>query len=98
MLKRTLFFLATLSLILAACAGGQPAATTLPTLTQVAQATTPVTTPVSSAQAVPGCTVSSQQPTPGPTEQSLFPPVGAGDWVMGPSDAYVTFIEYGDFM
>jgi hypothetical protein len=94
MLIRKLFLLATLALLLGACAGGQPAATTLPTSTQVAQ----TSTPAPSAQTVPGCTVASPQPTPGATEQSLFPPVGAEDWVKGPADAYLTFIEYGDFM
>lgn len=48
-------------------------------------------------QAQANCTVVSRQPTPGPTEQSLIPPVSDTDWVHGPEDAAVTFIEYGDF-
>ena len=48
-------------------------------------------------QAQANCTVVSRQPTPGPTEQSLIPPVSDTDWVQGPEDAAVTFIEYGDF-
>ena len=48
-------------------------------------------------QAEANCTVVSRQPTPGPTEQSLIPPVSDEDWILGPDDASVTFIEYGDF-
>lgn len=44
-----------------------------------------------------GCTVISLEPTPGPTEQSAFPPIGPEDWVQGPSDATISFVEYGDF-
>jgi len=36
-------------------------------------------------------------PTPNATEQSLFPTVSDQDWVQGPPDAAVTFIEYSDF-
>jgi hypothetical protein len=45
----------------------------------------------------PGCTVVSRIPTPGPTERSIFPAVSDEDWTQGPSDAYVTILEYGDF-
>lgn len=45
----------------------------------------------------PGCTVESPRPTPGPTQQSIFPPVSDDDWVLGPQDAHVTILEYGDF-
>jgi len=45
----------------------------------------------------PGCTVVSPRPTPGPTEESLFPPVNENDWILGPVDADVTIVEYGDF-
>jgi len=47
--------------------------------------------------APPGCTVTSPRPTPGPTEESVFPPITSADWVNGPPDAAVTFIEYSDF-
>ena len=46
--------------------------------------------------APPGCTVVTQS-TPGPTEQALFPAPTEQDWTLGPEDAYVTIIEYGDF-
>lgn len=45
----------------------------------------------------PGCTAISPKPTPGPTEASLFPAVHAEEWVKGPPDASVTFVEYSDF-
>jgi hypothetical protein len=48
-------------------------------------------------QAEANCTVVSRQPTPGPTQQSIIPPVSETDWVVGPEDAKVTIIEYGDF-
>ncbi len=43
------------------------------------------------------CRLRSFQPTPNPTETSLFPPPQDTDWAKGPSDAYVTIIEYADF-
>ena len=45
----------------------------------------------------PGCTVVSPITGPEPTAESPFPPVSDDDWVVGPEDAAVTFIEYGDF-
>ena len=36
-------------------------------------------------------------PTPGPNEKSIFPKADQYDHLRGPSDADVTFIEYGDF-
>jgi hypothetical protein len=44
-----------------------------------------------------GCTAISPKPTPGPTEASLFPPVSPEEWIMGPQEASITFVEYGDF-
>jgi hypothetical protein len=41
--------------------------------------------------------MSSHEPTPGPTAVSLFPGVSQNDWKLGPDDAKVVFIEYGDF-
>lgn len=56
------------------------------------------TTAQVSGGAVPaGCTVVSPRPTAGPTEQSLFPPISDKDWVIGPSSASVTLLEYSDF-
>jgi len=43
------------------------------------------------------CTVRASQPTPGPTEQALLPPPADTDWVVGPDNAYITLIEYGDY-
>jgi hypothetical protein len=45
----------------------------------------------------PGCTVVSPITGPEPTQDSPFPPVSEDDWVVGPEDAAITFIEYGDF-
>jgi hypothetical protein len=45
----------------------------------------------------PGCTVVSPITGPEPTPESPFPPVSESDWVVGPEDAAITFIEYGDF-
>lgn len=58
---------------------------------------TPTLLAPSDLQLTTNCTVVSRNPTPGPTEQSLFPPVSEGDWVNGPEEAEVTFIEYSDF-
>lgn len=68
--------------------------------TSPVESPTPSSTPPAdqaTEQAQANCTVVSRQPTPGPTEQSLIPPVSDTDWVHGPEDAGVTFIEYGDF-
>ncbi|MEJ2709257.1 MAG: hypothetical protein P8074_16730 [Anaerolineales bacterium] len=71
-----------------------------PTATQ-AQATRQVASPseevIAGTAPPPGCTVVSRIPTPGPTERSIFPAVSDEDWTQGPSDAYVTILEYGDF-
>jgi cyclophilin family peptidyl-prolyl cis-trans isomerase/protein-disulfide isomerase len=44
-----------------------------------------------------GCTVISPDPTPGPTEESMFAPITEKDWTIGPADATVTILEYGDY-
>lgn len=46
----------------------------------------------------PGCTVKTGQPTPNATLEAALPPLTEKDWVKGPQDAYVTLIEYSDFM
>jgi hypothetical protein len=43
------------------------------------------------------CQSISLEPTPDSKETSLFPPVNEEDYVMGPKDASMTIIEYGDF-
>ena len=45
----------------------------------------------------PGCTVVSPITGPDPTPESPFPPVSDDDWVVGPEDATITFVEYSDF-
>lgn len=71
----------------------QPAVTEAPT-----SAASPETEGTASSEMVQaGCTVVSAQPTPGPEEQSLFPPVSEADWVLGPTGAPVTILEYSDF-
>lgn len=44
-----------------------------------------------------GCTVISPNPTPGPTQESIFAPITDEDWSIGPADALVTILEYGDY-
>jgi len=75
-------------------------ATNPPIPTDTAVIVSPTTTSEALiSQGVPtsGCTVESPFPTPGPTQQSIFPAVSDDDWKYGPSDAYVTILEYGDF-
>ena len=43
------------------------------------------------------CTVTGGIIQPNPTITAMFPAVGENDWVIGKSDAAVTFVEYGDF-
>lgn len=43
------------------------------------------------------CSVKPIIPTPDPAAQSYLPDVTADDWVLGPDDALVTIVEYGDF-
>jgi hypothetical protein len=45
----------------------------------------------------PGCTVVSKQFSAEPTQVSLFPAVTQADWSIGPANASVTIVEYGDF-
>jgi len=110
MLKKSIVLLVILSVFLVACQSAateippeptsespvepDTASTELPPLPEVSA--TPDAEQATD-QAEANCTVVSSQPTPGPTEQSLVPPVSDEDWVHGPDDASVTFIEYGDF-
>lgn len=48
-------------------------------------------------QPMPGCTLATLISKPNPTEVSLFKPVTDQDWAIGPEDAAVTIVEYGDF-
>jgi len=74
--------------LLAACgSAGQT-----PTLIKIrTSAPTLAGSPVSACQKI------SFEPTPDAKEASLFPAVSEKDYVMGPKDAPMTIIEYGDF-
>jgi len=88
-----------MALILAACApegasveATALAATALPTNSSITDSINQAT-----ATKQPGCTVTSRKASLDPTQESPIPPVGESDWAIGPEDAYVTIIEYGDF-
>ena len=95
--------------ILAACQANAPTeaeptespiATSLPQPSdtpELEKSPTPAEAIISEDATSSGCTVESPFPTPGPTLQSIFPAISEADWVIGPSDAYVTLLEYGDF-
>lgn len=74
--------------VLAACGPGAsiPTTTALPT-----SEPSPTTFQESACQSI------NLEPTPDAKESSLFPPVTENDNVVGPKDAPMTLIEYGDF-
>lgn len=74
--------------LLAACGPGAsiPTTTALPT-----SEPSPTTIQESACQSI------YLEPTPDAKESSLFPPVTENDNVVGPKDASMTLIEYGDF-
>jgi hypothetical protein len=84
-LKNLLVF-ATALAVLAACA---PATTPAPTATAIPP--TPTPRPPTPAP------VATQAFPPTPSGESLFPKVTADDWQLGPADARITIIEYGDY-
>ena len=55
----------------------------------------PTVTPITSS-ARPACTTLAAVPTPGPEAPSLFPPITNADYILGPQDAPVTILVYGD--
>lgn len=71
------------------------AMTASPVAEQPTATSNPATTAEIGPAAPPGCTVVSQD-TAAP-EDSPFPEISEQDWVLGPGDAYVSIIEYGDF-
>jgi hypothetical protein len=75
-------------LVMAACGTGisAPTATQLPTFT-------PKPPPYVEAL----CQKINIEPTPDAKDTSLFPAVSDADHVVGPKDAAMTIIEYGDF-
>lgn len=93
MFKKLAFYLISLSVILTACA---QAASSTPTATaepvQATQESQPTKT-----SGLARCVAESRQTTPNPTVEALLPPVNADDWALGPEDASLTIIEYGDF-
>jgi hypothetical protein len=99
MIKRILCLAGIAIVGLVACKTPSPVLPTGAPATSPAQVTEQPQSVASTAQgnAPAGCTVISPNPTPGPTEESIFPSVSDQDWVIGPPDASVTLIEYGDF-
>jgi hypothetical protein len=73
---------------LAACGPGATISTATDTPTRAASPT-----PLQES----ACQKISLEPTPDAKISSLFPPVGEYDHVVGPKDAPMTIIEYGDF-
>jgi hypothetical protein len=99
MSKNFLIGLLFMALILTACAPeGAIVETTVPAASALT-ATPSVATAIDLATATkqPGCTITSRDTSMDPTPESPIPPVSDSDWVIGPEDAYVTIIEYGDF-
>jgi hypothetical protein len=74
--------------LLAACGPGA----SISTITSLPTTEPPPTTFQESA-----CQSINLEPTPDAKESSLFPPVTEDDNVLGPNDASMTIIEYGDF-
>jgi len=103
-MKRILFLTIVLALVLSACAQSSSGTPTTQEPTGQASATLPPSEPTRQAtlsmppgEPMAGCTVTTR-PTPNPTLEYLIPSPGEKDWKRGPSDAYVTIIEYGDYM
>lgn len=94
-------FLIVVSLLVTACAGAAATPTATPSpppSPSPAPSATPTEEPTRAAEAVSaGCTVNSLLPTPDPDATSPFPPVDEEDWIHGPEEATVTFLEYSDF-
>jgi hypothetical protein len=105
-MRRLVFSLSVLILLLvSACSQQTPtptlqatqAPTKAPTVTgQPDAATAPTQVPIV-ASGPAKCTVKSSLPKMNPTEAALLPPVTEKDWVRGPANAKVTFMDYGDF-
>ena len=74
-------------LLLTACGSENsiPAATSSPTFTPIPPRVEGL------------CQRISVEPTPDAKDSSLFPPVNDADYSMGPKDAVMTIVEYGDF-
>ena len=93
MSKHLLVVLLILVLSLTACAQAEPEippATATPV--EAAQATQPV-----EVAGLAHCMAEGSAATPNPTAEALLPPITVADWSVGPDDAHVSIIEYGDF-
>jgi len=100
-MKRWIFFVLLLAaFVLSACAPQSEPTDNAEATTQV-ETTAPVSEANQSTETVQqkeaSCTVRTAQPTPNPTEQALLPPPEEDDWQVGPDNAYITLIEYGDY-
>ena len=73
-----------------------PAGTPIASPPTPATAQEPAPTPPAGVEAME-CTLVSASPEPDSTSVSLFPPVSESDWTIGPANAALTIIEYGDF-
>lgn len=95
-MRRTLWWIPVLGLILAAClprpqsATETPPATLIPTITP-----SPVPASATPPPAATPTELATAEPTA--TQASLFAPVTKEDWQHGPADAAVTITEYGDY-
>jgi cyclophilin family peptidyl-prolyl cis-trans isomerase/protein-disulfide isomerase len=56
----------------------------------------PTVTSISKASVPPPCTSFTTIPTPGPDTPSLFPPITSADHILGPENAAVNILVYGD--
>ena len=75
-----------------------PAAISVPTReVPVTSEVTQPTTGVIPTSASASCTVSSMLPPVNPKLAAAIPPVSDRDWVIGPKDAKITFMEFSDF-
>jgi len=84
--KISIFFIPVI-LLLAACGTESPtsASTVFPTFTPIPPLTEGL------------CQKINVEPTPDAKDSSLFPPVNEIDYAVGPKDAVMTIVEYGDF-
>jgi hypothetical protein len=88
MVNQIKIFFVPILLLVAACAPASPTAEATRTIA-------PKPTSTLAQESV--CQQISLEPTPDAKISSLFPPVSEEDNVMGPKDAPMTIIEYGDF-
>ena len=106
MSKRFLFLLLVFMFTLGACAQAGESTTASPTLEGASEIAPSATldpakavdgTPLAQAPVLARCMPGGAKPTPNPTVEALLPSSLPNDWVKGPEDAVVSFIEYSDF-